>query len=264
MADMLLGKGSMVGERGLAVYFFCLQGAAMQAQASEAQALIAAARELGVALSQAQVVQLLQLLDELTHWSRAYNLTAIHEREAMVRAHLLDSLAALTDLAGNRILDVGTGAGFPGLPLAIAAPERQFTLVDAVAKKIRFVTHACRQLRLTNVQAVHARVQSLAPTAPFDTILARAYAGLPGLLADVQTLVVPGTRVVALKGVYPHKELARLPAGWRLEQVRSPKIPGLAAERHILHLVPAADARCSEAQVVSAHAPVVPPRQRLD
>ncbi|HTT06423.1 MAG TPA: 16S rRNA (guanine(527)-N(7))-methyltransferase RsmG [Steroidobacteraceae bacterium] len=236
----------------------------MQAQASEAQALIADASELGVALSLAQAAQLLQLLDELTHWSRAYNLTAIHEREAMVRAHLLDSLAALTDLAGNRILDVGTGAGFPGLPLAIVSPEREFTLVDAVAKKIRFVNHACRQLGLNNVQAVHARVQSLTPTAPFDTILARAYAGLPALLADVQRLAAPGTRVVALKGVYPHKELARLPAGWRLDQVRSPRIPGLSAERHILHLVPVGKAVSAEREALSAHAPVVPPRQRLD
>lgn len=236
----------------------------MQAQVYEAETLIADAAALGVALTPAQAAQLLQLLDELTHWSRAYNLTAIREREAMVRAHLLDSLAALTDLTGNRILDVGTGAGFPGLPLAIAAPERQFTLVDAVAKKIRFVTHACRQLGLTNVQAVHTRVQSLAPTTPFDTIVARAYAGLPALLADVQRLAAPGTRVVALKGTYPHKELARLPAEWRLEQMRSPQIPGLAAERHILHLVPVGDARSGEAQAVPTRAPVVPPRQRLD
>ncbi|HWG76170.1 MAG TPA: 16S rRNA (guanine(527)-N(7))-methyltransferase RsmG [Steroidobacteraceae bacterium] len=226
---------------------------------SEARALIADAAALGVALSETQGAQLLQLLDELEQWNRAYNLTAIRERAAMVRAHLLDSLAALADLAGNRILDVGTGAGFPGLPLAIAAPERQFTLVDAVAKKIRFVSHACRRLGLSNVQALHVRVQALAPAAPFDTILARAYAELPVLLADVQTLAGPGTRVVALKGMYPHEELARLPPGWRLERVRSPQIPRLAATRHILHLL-----RGAEAPVAATSAPVVPPRQRLD
>jgi 16S rRNA (guanine527-N7)-methyltransferase len=230
----------------------------MQVRSLEAQTLIADAAQLAVALTDAQAEQLLQLLDELAQWNRAYNLTAIREREAMVRAHLLDSLAAHADLAGRRILDVGTGAGFPGLPLAIAAPERQFTLVDAVAKKIRFVNHACRRLGLANVQAVHARVQSLAPTAPFDTILARAYAGLPALLADVQGLAGPATRVVALKGLYPQEELAQLPATWRLEQVRRPRIPGLFAERHILHLVPAG------ASADAAQAPVVPPRQRLD
>lgn len=237
----------------------------MQAQTSEARALIADAAALGVALSAAQAAQLLQLLDELAQWNRAYNLTAIRERAAMVRAHLLDSLAALADLAGGRILDVGTGAGFPGLPLAIAAPERQFTLVDAVAKKIRFVDHACRRLGLANVRALHARVQSLTPTAPFDTILARAYAQLPTLLADIRGLAAPGTRVVALKGMYPHEELARLPSGWRLERIRSPQIPRLDATRHILQLVRVADVPAGEASaagptVAAASAPVVPPR----
>ncbi len=111
----------------------------------EVRALIGDAAKLGVTLSVSQAAQMLQLLDELTQWNHAYNLTAIRERDAMVRAHLLDSLSVLGDLRGERIVDVGTGAGFPGLPLAIAAPERHFTLVDAVAKNIRFVTHACRQ-----------------------------------------------------------------------------------------------------------------------
>jgi 16S rRNA (guanine527-N7)-methyltransferase len=102
-------------------------------------------------------------------------------------------------------------------------------------------------------------VQSLAPAGPFDTILARAYAGLPALLADVQGLAGPGTRVVALKGVYPHAELARLPAGWQLEQVHRPQIPGLSAARHILCLVTVGAPHAAAAQ-----APVVPPRQRLD
>jgi len=210
---------------------------------------MANARQLGVALLPGAASQLFALLDELSQWNRAYNLTAIRERGAMVRAHLLDSLAAVPDLAGERILDVGTGAGFPGLPLAMASPGRHFTLIDSVAKKIRFVTHACRRLALTNVNAVQARVQSLAPTLAFDTIVARAYAPLPALLTDVQHLVGPDTRIVALKGQYPHEELAALPAGWQLEQVRTPEIPGLDATRHILTLV---------------YTPVVPPRQRLD
>jgi 16S rRNA (guanine527-N7)-methyltransferase len=193
-----------------------------------------------VTLSPEQAGRALQLLDELAIWNRSYNLTAISERGAMIRGHLLDSLSAHPDLAGTRIADVGTGAGFPGLPLALASPQRAFTLIDSVAKKIRFVTHAVRTLQLHNVTPLQARVEAVAPGAAFDTVIARAYAALPDLLASVQGLCGPGTRVLALKGRYPSAELAELPPGWRLEQVRALAIPGLDAKRHILRLVPQA------------------------
>jgi 16S rRNA (guanine527-N7)-methyltransferase len=205
----------------------------------EASRLIGDARELGVTLGQPQAAALLRLLEELSSWNRAYSLSAISTRAAMIHAHLLDSLSALPDLAGERIADVGTGAGFPGLPLAVAAPERRFTLIDSVAKKIRFVAHAQRTLGLANVTALQARVEALQPPAPFDTVIARAYAALPRLLSSVQGLVGPGTRVVALKGRFPHQELAALPRGWRLQQCRAVHVPGLSAERHVLWLVPA-------------------------
>ncbi len=207
---------------------------------SEQQQLIDAAGALGVALSAGQAARALQLLDELAIWNRSYNLTAITERGAMIRGHLLDSLSAHVDLAGTRIADVGTGAGFPGLPLALASPQRAFTLIDSVAKKIRFVTHAVRKLQLGNVTPLQARVETLAPAAPFDTVIARAYAALPDLLESVRGLTGPATRVLALKGRYPADELAKLPRGWQLEHVRAVSIPGLGAERHILRLVPRA------------------------
>jgi 16S rRNA (guanine527-N7)-methyltransferase len=191
-------------------------------------------------LSDEQAARALQLLDELSIWNRSYNLTAITERSAMIRAHLLDSLAAHVDLAGSRIADVGTGAGFPGLPLALVSPQRTFTLIDSVAKKIRFVTHAVRKLSLANVTPLQLRVETLVPDAPFDTVIARAYAALPDLLASVAGLCGPATRVVALKGRYPADELAELPPGWRLEHSRAVTIPGLSAQRHILRLVPQA------------------------
>jgi 16S rRNA (guanine527-N7)-methyltransferase len=202
----------------------------------DARELIEGAAALGVALDARQAAQLLKLLGELLLWNRRFNLTAITAPERIVPAHLLDSLAALPELHGSRIADVGTGAGFPGLPLALACPQRHFTLIDATAKKIRFVTHAARLLGLTNVTALKARVETLRPELPFDTVVARAFAALPELLADVARLTGPATRVVALKGRYPEAELAGLPAGWRLLAARAVQIPGLNAERHILTL----------------------------
>jgi 16S rRNA (guanine527-N7)-methyltransferase len=206
----------------------------------ERQQLIDDAGALGVQLTDEQAGRALQLLDELLVWSRSYNLTAITAREAMIRGHLLDSLSAHGDLAGSRIADVGTGAGFPGLPLALASPQRAFTLIDSVAKKIRFVAHAARALQLSNVTPLQARVEALTPADCFDTVIARAYAALPDLLASVAGLCGPATRVLALKGRYPADEIAQLPPGWRLQQSRSLTIPGLGAERHILRLVPQA------------------------
>ncbi len=205
---------------------------------SEPQRLIEGAGAMGVALDAAQAARLLRLLDELARWNRTYNLTAITTRESMISAHLLDSLAAQPDLMGLRIADVGTGAGFPGLPLALIEPQRQFTLIDSVAKKIRFVTHAVRVLELANVVTLQARVESLNPDIPFSTVIARAYAALPDLLGSVRGLCGAETRVVALKGRYPQDELSELPRGWRLLQVRKLTIPGLDAERHSLSFVP--------------------------
>jgi 16S rRNA (guanine527-N7)-methyltransferase len=206
----------------------------------ELQQLIDDAGALGVAISAAQAQQALQLLDELSSWNRTYNLTAISGREAMIRCHLLDSLSAHPDLAGSTVADIGTGAGFPGLPLALVSPQRAFTLIDSVAKKIRFVSHAVRTLQLANVTPLQARVEALTPDSAFDTVIARAYAALPDLLASVQGLCGPATRVLALKGRYPADELAQLPPGWRLQHARALRIPGLAAERHILSFVPLA------------------------
>jgi 16S rRNA (guanine527-N7)-methyltransferase len=205
---------------------------------SEPQRLIEGAGAMGIALDAAQAGGLLRLLDELAHWNRSYNLTAITTRDSMISAHLLDSLAAQPDLQGPRIADVGTGAGFPGLPLALIEPERQFTLIDSVAKKIRFVTHAVRVLGLTNVVPLQARVETLNPDVPFSTVIARAYAALPDLLGSVGGLCGAQTRVIALKGRYPQDELSELPRGWRLAQVRKLAIPGLDAERHSLSFVP--------------------------
>jgi 16S rRNA (guanine527-N7)-methyltransferase len=189
-----------------------------------------------VSLSDDNAERLLELLDELARWSKAYNLTAIRRREEMLTHHVLDSLAIHRDLEGTRIADVGTGAGFPGLPLAIVNPARHFTLIDASGKKTRFVAHAARMLALENVAAVHSRVEDLRPDAPFETVAARAFAALPALTVKVRALCGPGTRVLAMKGRYPAAEIAALRAPWRVAAARALQIPGLAEERHVVVL----------------------------
>lgn len=207
-----------------------------RAKLSPTELLTRDAALLGVTLEGAAAARMLQLLDELERWNRSYNLTAIGSRAEMITHHLLDSLSISPDLAGTRIADVGTGAGFPGLPLAIANPSRQFTLIDSNGKKVRFVAHAAHALGLGNVTAVHSRAETLRPEAPFDTVTARALAELPELLARLAPLCGPATRVLAMKGRWPEKELGKLPPGWRLKESRRITVPGLEAERCVLHL----------------------------
>jgi 16S rRNA (guanine527-N7)-methyltransferase len=196
------------------------------------------AATLGVTLDDAQVGQFEQLVTELLRWNKAYNLTAITAPDEILTHHLLDSLAAQPDLAGTSVADVGTGAGFPGLPLAIVNPARRFTLIDAVDKKLRFIGHAARELGLANVTTLHVRVEQLQPMA-FDTVIARAFAPLPRLLGWVAPLAGPHTRVVAMKGRWPppatsddDSDGGPLPPGWQIEAVRPVAVPGLAEARH--------------------------------
>lgn len=198
--------------------------------------LVQDAARLGVMLSDTDAGRLLALLAELAVWNTRFNLTAITDPRAMLTHHLLDSLAIHPDLSGTQIADVGTGAGFPGLPLAVVNPQRQFMLIDSTAKKIRFVEHIVRLLGLTNVTARHARAEKLVVAAPFDTVVARAFAPLPQLLAQVAGLCGAHTRVLAMKGKWPHAELAALPALWRLEGGRELTVPGLDGARCVVVL----------------------------
>lgn len=204
---------------------------------SPLERLIRDAGTLGVGLSPADAQRLLKLTEELARWNRTYNLTAITAPGQMLTQHLLDSLAVHTDLHGVSVADVGTGAGFPGLPLAVCNPQRQFTLIDSSNKKIRFVSHAVHLLGLTNVTPLHARAETLAPATPFDTVVTRAFAPLAPMLAAVAPLCGPATRVLAMKGRVPQEELAALPAPWRVLSTRKIVIPGLDAARCVITLM---------------------------
>jgi len=189
------------------------------------------AREMGVALTPEDSARLLLLLDELALWNRKFNLTAITDRQKMITHHLLDSLSIHADLRGKTVADVGTGAGFPGLPLALANPSRQFMLIDSSNKKVRFVAHAAALLQLANVAPLHARVEMMHPATPFDTVVARAFAPLPDILELVASLCGPATRVLAMKGKPRIEEISGISADWRIMETRQLAIPGLAEAR---------------------------------
>jgi len=194
---------------------------------------------LGLALEGTQRERLLAFLALLAKWNRAYNLTAVRAPGEMVVRHLLDSLSLLPHLSGGRVLDVGSGGGLPGIPLAIAAPQRCFTLLDSNSKKTRFLIQAAAELGLENLSVVHSRVESYRPPHLFDTITARAYATLAELLESAGHLLAAGGRVLAMKGAYPAEELAAVPPPFRVVEVVRLEVPGLEAERHLVALAAA-------------------------
>ena len=190
---------------------------------------------LDLALDAAQIRDLLAFLALLRKWGETYNLTAIRESLAMVDRHLLDSLAVAPFLAGEAVLDVGTGAGLPGIPLAIALRQKRFVLLDSSAKKIRFVKQVILTLGLKNVQAEAMRVEEYVPAQGFDVVLARAFAGLDVMQALTRRLLRPGGRLLALKGRLPVDEMARLQQAETL-RVHPLSVPGLEAERHLIEI----------------------------
>lgn len=198
--------------------------------------LVTGAEQLGIALTGAQATQLLRLLDELDDWNQRMNLTAIRERGQQITKHLLDSLSIQPYLRGERILDVGTGAGFPGLPLALVNPDRQFTLLDSTAKKLKFIDHAAQLLGLSNVQTVHARAEAYEPSKRFDIVMSRAVGHVVKFIHWSAHLTVGGGRLLAMKGRYPQDELEKLPNGWKLAGVHRLSVPGLDEERHLVEL----------------------------
>jgi len=208
-----------------------------------ARALADGLASLDLALDAGQQEALLRYADLLVRWNRVFSLTAVRTPEEVVTRHLLDALVVLPHLHGRRLIDVGTGAGLPGLPLAIARPDLEVTLLDASAKRIRFVQQALIELRPGNAVVVRARVEEHRPEAPYDTVIARAFAGLSDMLSLCRHLVAADGEFLAMKGQHPDRELSDLPSGWRVVATVPLEVPGLDAARHLVRCVPEAAPR---------------------
>ncbi len=192
---------------------------------------------LGLSLQPAAIAALLAFIALIEKWNKAYNLTAIRNKEDMVGLHLLDSLAILPHLHGSRIIDIGTGAGLPGIPLAICCPEREFTLLDSNAKKTRFVQQAILELKLKNVTVCHQRVEDYRLSQGFDSILTRAFASLPDIIALTAHLCAKNGVLLAMKGQQAEAEMAQAADKATAQITLIPiTVPGIAAERCLVRV----------------------------
>ena len=198
--------------------------------------LAAGVKTLGLALEPAQVEAMLALVEELADWNTRMNLTAIKDPAEVVDKHLLDSLAVLPHLKGLSVADIGTGAGFPGLPLAISDLDRRYTLVESTGKKVEFLRHAVAMLRLPNVEVVQGRAVALKLSQLFDSVISSALGSLADFVRVAGHLAARGGRLLAMKGRVPEDELKTLPAGWKALVVHPIRVPGLDAERCLVEL----------------------------
>jgi len=194
--------------------------------------------ELGLQLPAQTQGRLLQYVALLTKWNRTYNLTAIREPSRLVSHHLLDSVAVLPHLQGASVVDVGSGAGLPGIPLAIVQPEWRVALLDSNHKKGAFLRQAVLELKLDNAEIVTARAEQWQPARLFDVVISRAFSDLPGFVEAAAHLCAPGGVLAAMKGIYPDEELAQLGSSAGILRVVALRVPGVQAARHLALLRP--------------------------
>ena len=203
------------------------------------QQLRAGALQLGLSLTDKQVATLLDYLALLQKWNRAYNLTAIRDPGDMLQRHLLDSLSIANHIAGERIIDVGTGPGLPGIPLAICFPERDVTLLDSNGKKTRFLFQAINTLKLSNAREVQSRVEAYRPEPRFQAVVSRAFTSLRDMTEKCAHLLAEGGRFYAMKGQYPQRELSELPKHYNVIASHRLNVPGVDGQRHLVEIAPA-------------------------
>ena len=178
--------------------------------------------------------KLLDYVALVEKWNRTYNLTAVREPEKMLSHHVLDSLAVVPHVERPTIADVGSGAGLPGIPLALALPRSHVTLIESNQKKNAFLNQAVIELALSNVTVVHTRVETTESPARFECVISRAFSDVAEFVSLAGRLCAPGGMLAAMKGVYPYEELTQLPPDFRLREVVSLDVPGLDAERHLV------------------------------
>jgi 16S rRNA (guanine527-N7)-methyltransferase len=194
------------------------------------------ASRLAVPLSEAQTDQLLAYIDLLLKWNKVYNLTAVRDADAMLTQHLLDSLAVVPHIPPGRLLDVGSGPGLPGVPVAIAEPARPVSMLDSNTKKAAFIRQAAGALKLKNVSVYSHRVEEWAPEEAFSVVISRAFTELRLFVEWCGHLIEPGGVLAAMKGVYPNDEIEGLPKGFEVQRVVRLNVPGLEAERHLVFI----------------------------
>ncbi len=198
--------------------------------------IAAGLKTLGIAADTALLDNLLVYLAQLDKWNKAYNLTAVRNPAEMVTRHILDSYTIAPYIKGTRIIDVGTGAGLPGIPLALLNPQQNYTLLDTNGKKVRFLQHVVGELGLSNVTPVQSRVEEFQPAEGFDTVVCRAFTSVNDFIAGSGHLLAPAGQLVAMKGKLPAEEMSALPPEW-LVAVKDPlQVPGLDGERHAIVL----------------------------
>ena len=193
-------------------------------------------QELGLDVTKEQLQQFERIIEQLIKWNKAYNLTAIRDPQQMIITHLLDSLAIAPFMAQGRLLDIGTGPGFPGIPLAIYEPERDYSLLDSNGKKTRYLKQLVYDMSLTQVSVVDTRVEEWQPDTLFDVIVSRAFASLEKMVSLSHHLLAETGVWQAMKGEYPEQELAALPDYVELVKVDVISVPKLNAERHLVTL----------------------------
>ena len=190
--------------------------------------------QMGLTLSDEQASKLVQYVELMHKWNKAYNLTSVRQPGQMMSRHILDSLAITPYVQGKTVIDVGTGPGLPGMPLAIMLPHCQFTLLDSLGKRVRFMKQCVHELGLSNVTPVQSRVEAYDNMPPFDIVLSRAFASLKDMLHWCAHLVDSTGTFLALKGQFPQEEISEVSNHFRIETVNELKIPGLDEERHLV------------------------------